>query len=301
MKSFTTHSDLKKHFRVHTQERPYKCQNCLKAFTASHHLKTHLRIHSGEKPYQCAIEPEICKKAFSTPHSLKSHIKTHEKKSRKRAAITTSDIDVSLGSNEGMQLALANDEEELQSPWLDILSFQNAQTTIIPSTPVTSSCVALSTAVPSFIDLPTYQNLPVQFDDSQTFTHFFDEPMQIDNSKALKEITAEAGICQCVNCKCDPILQNCMGSCDKSCGRNDAQQVEYDTKKLIEEIDSLNVDTSKDQPTPACDCKTQRDAIDKNCCVVICLKTLETMKAENKSISDLMDQKPICAKNGDSL
>lgn len=56
--------------------------------------------------------------------------------------------------------------------------------------------------------------------------------------------------------------------------------MDMDTKKLIEEIDSLNVDTSKSQP-PAntCDCKSTSDAVNKDCCVVICLKTLETMKA----------------------
>lgn len=230
---------------------------------------------------------------------------------------------ISNHANEAMQLSLA-DEEEVHSPWIDLNSaVQNAQM-IIPSTPVTSSCVALSTALPTYIDMPAYQKPQENvveniFENTQTANDFADflisnsyvneEPMQVDNTKSLKAITSEAGICSCENCKCDPIKEenNCMGSCgsSKSCGggggeraiKNDPDQVEIDTNKLIEEIDSLNVDTTRHQPSSACDCKSQKDAIDKNCCVVICLKTLETMKAENKSISDLMDQKPICAKN----
>lgn len=233
--------------------------------------------------------------------------------------VTTNNATV---SNEAVQLSLA-DEQEMHSPWVGITSVQNAQTAIIPSTPVTSACVALSTAVPSFIDLPTaptYQipqeNLVVEniFESSQTADEFADflinntfandEPMDV-NHKDLKTITADAGICGCIDCKCDPINDenNCMGSCGNGnlCSgamfKNNPDQVEIDTIKLIEEIDSLNVDTSQNQPSSSCDCKSQKDAIDKNCCVVICLKTLETMKGQNKPISDLMDQKPICAKN----
>lgn len=89
-KEFLGGNDLRKHVRIHTDERPFECQHCgqrfrqggcLKNHIASQHgtsetytcyycnktfpikerLRLHMRLHSGEKPYQC----KICSKRFA--------------------------------------------------------------------------------------------------------------------------------------------------------------------------------------------------------------------------------------------
>ena len=72
-KSFRENSELKKHTRIHTGEKPFPCSFCLKAFRQSSQLNDHLRIHTGEKLYQCFI----CGKSFRDNSKLKRHTKIH--------------------------------------------------------------------------------------------------------------------------------------------------------------------------------------------------------------------------------
>ncbi|KER31583.1 hypothetical protein T265_02221 [Opisthorchis viverrini] len=70
-KRFTRPDELKRHYRIHTGDRPFACNYCSRAFGRSDHLRTHKRSHTGERPYVC----EQCGRRFARSDERTRHRK----------------------------------------------------------------------------------------------------------------------------------------------------------------------------------------------------------------------------------
>ncbi|XP_077989862.1 uncharacterized protein LOC144444322 [Glandiceps talaboti] len=73
--------------KIHVKRRSLVCKECRQSFTRKDNLKRHMKIHTNERPSPCLCEK--CGHSFTTSWSLKIHMRIHTKERPSSCLLTT--------------------------------------------------------------------------------------------------------------------------------------------------------------------------------------------------------------------
>ncbi|KAL6260618.1 hypothetical protein P5V15_008138 [Pogonomyrmex californicus] len=206
-------------------------------------------------------------------------------------AVSNHDLHADAVTNtqsEAIELAIAT-EEELPSSWIDVMALATAPAlrtqswSELNAFPTVHSLVDLIGPEPYPLEIETQmlstensknvntvntENTPtnveiVQCQKIAEYEHKIDNVKNKDKN-ILQEITADADICKCIDCKCDN-LQNCQNCTNSPI----AEVTKKDTVQIVNDFMSSLQNK--------CSCNAESGGCD-SCCVVICLKTLQQLQ-----------------------
>ena len=63
------YDDMNRHYRTHSNEKPFECKLCSRAFTLKSTCIQHIRTHDDNLKLQCSV----CTQLFTHPHTLLKH------------------------------------------------------------------------------------------------------------------------------------------------------------------------------------------------------------------------------------
>jgi hypothetical protein len=179
-------------------------------------------------------------------------------------------LDKQIYTPEALQMSLACDEE-VPSMWVDVMNYYNSSQASVfeQSSGGDSQVVAVPTAVQSYLNLSPLQATDTQLDYNQLNSFLLQnltEQTTNTDSNVLKNLTADADICKCEDCKCDSVnnCHNCDGH-DRPLPPPPPPPSDPGTGSCCQVDGKLM--------------KSMVCAGEKSdCCVVVCLKTLDQLR-----------------------